>query len=244
MPITFQYCPTPKPAARPAALLARVPLTAIATAALLAAPGGLARAQMVGTPVLQNAFTNRGVTVAANYGSASGSRSYGAAAAWAPASGRVVLSLGGGVFDPSDAGLKSRTTYGARAAFAVKEFASGAVGVGAFAGVGGAGAPKNDELGVGNILTVPAGLTIGYRHALGATRAISVYAAPFYSWARATVGGQSESEGKLRVSAGLDVALIPKVGLTLGVESGAKATEGKPGATSSLFGAGLSYAFR
>jgi hypothetical protein len=244
MHTTVHHRPTPKAAAAArSAARARLPLAAIATAALLAAPGA-ARAQMLGTPVLQNAFANRGVTVAANYGSASGSRSYGAAAAWAPASGRVVLSLGGGVFDPSDAGLKSRTTYGVRAAFAVKEFASGAVGVGAFAGVGGAGAPKNDELGVGSILTVPAGITLGYRHALGATRAFSVYASPFYSWARATVAGQSESAGRLRVSGGLDVALIPKVGLTLGVESGAKAAEGKPGATSSLVGVGLSYAFR
>ncbi|HET7457125.1 MAG TPA: hypothetical protein VFJ74_05700 [Gemmatimonadaceae bacterium] len=219
-------------------------LAALAVLLPLAAAAVPLHAQMLGTPVLQNAFANKGVTVAADYGSGGGARSYGAAAAWAPASGRVILSLGGGVLDPSDAGVKSRTTYGVRAAFAVKELMDGAAGIGVFAGVGGGGAPKNDSLGVGSLLTVPAGITVGYRHALGATRAISVYASPFYSWAKATVAGQSASAGRIRVSGGLDVALVPKVGLTLGFESGAKAAAGKPGPTSSLFGVGLSYAFR
>lgn len=220
---------------------------ALAAFPLLVVAPSAARAQMVGTPVLQNAFANRGVTVAVNYGSASGSRSYGAAGAWAPGGGRIVLSLGGGLLDPTEAGIKSRTTYGARVAFAVKELMDGAAGLGAFAGVGGLSAAKSDAAAAGDagsLLTVPVGVTLGYRHALGATRAISAYAAPFYSWTRASAAGQSESAGRIRVSAGLDVALVPKVGLTLGVESGAKAAAGKPGATSSLFGVGLSYAFR
>jgi hypothetical protein len=216
----------------------------VATAAAELLAPRAAAAQMLGAPVLQNAFANRGITVAANFGSGGGARSYGAAAAWAPASGRIVLSAGAGVFDPSDAGVKSRTTYGTRAAFAVKEFMQGAVGVGAFAGVGGAATPKNDTAGIGSILTVPAGVTLGYRRALGATRAVSVYGAPFYSWTQARALGQTESAGRFRVSFGVDAALIPKVGLTLGVETGAKAAEGKPGARASLFGAGLSYAFR
>jgi hypothetical protein len=232
--------------ARPFAHTARRPVTVGAAAAALlwlagATPAG---AQMLGAPVLQNAFANRGVTVAANFGSGGGARSYGGAAAWAPASGRLVVSGGLGVLDPNDAGVKSRTTYGARAAFAVKELMNGSIGIGAFAGVGGAVAPKNDAAGVGSVLTVPAGVTLGYRRAIGATRAISAYASPFYSWARARALGETVSAGRVRVSAGLDAALIPKVGLTIGVETGAKAAEGKPGPRASLFGVGLSYAFR
>lgn len=222
-------------------------LGAAAAAMALAAGAALphhARAQMLGAPVLQNAFANPGVTIAANYGSGSSVRSYGAAAAWAPASGRIILSLGGGVLDPTPAGVKSRTTYGARVAVAVKELLDGGVGLGAFAGVGGAPAPKNDASGEGSALTLPVGLTVGYRRAIGTTRGISVYGAPFYSWARASALGETRSAGRVRFSAGLDAALIPKVGLTLGVETGAKAGDGDPGPRSSLFGVGLSYAFR
>jgi hypothetical protein len=242
--MTISHARAPRPRRRRRRVTS-LTATALAFGATVAAVAPrTAGAQMLGAPVLQNAFANRGLTAAADFGSGGGARSYGLAAAWAPASGRIVLSAGAGVFDPNAAGAKSRTTYGVRAAFAVKELMSGAVGVGAFAGFGGAAAPKNDATGVGSITTLPVGVTLGYRRAIGATRAISVYGAPFYSWARTRALGQTASAGRFRVSFGLDAALIPKVGLTLGVETGAKAAADEPGARASLFGAGLSYAFR
>ena len=38
--------------------------------------------------------------------------------------------------------------------------------------------------------------------------------------------------------------LTPRIGVTIGAETGAEAKAGKPGPRSSVFGAGLSYAFK
>jgi hypothetical protein len=118
-------------------------------------------------------------------------------------------------------------------------------------GVGGASLDVGDAAGTAadstddklKLLHVPVGVAVGYRRALGATRGISVYAAPIYSWNRSTLGDSSTSRGVLRVSVGLDVALIRSVGLTLGYETGASAEDAEPGPRSGVFGAGLSYAF-
>lgn len=53
-----------------------------------------ADAQMLGVPVLQNGFSNPGITVAVNYGTADSIRGYGVAAAWAPPSGLFQVSGG------------------------------------------------------------------------------------------------------------------------------------------------------
>jgi hypothetical protein len=93
---------------------------------------------------------------------------------------------------------------------------------------------------------LPAGIAAGYRRALGETRAISVYGSSFYGWTRLTsdVGGAEKvSKGLIRFSGGLDVALTPGFGVTIGYEAGATADADEPGPTGSVFGIGLSYAF-
>ena len=211
-------------------------LVALAT---LAGPGS-APAQMLGVPVLQNGFTNPGITVAVNYGTADGVRGYGIAAAWAPPSGLFQVSGGVGGYDPDQG--KTWASYGGRFAVPLTRFTgNGSFGVAPFAGIGAA----NRE-GV-SILHVPVGVAAGYRRALGATRAISAYGSSFYGWTRATSDADtdaSEQKGLIRFSIGLDVTVIPSLGLTLGYELGAKAAGDEPGPGSSIFGIGLSYAFR
>jgi hypothetical protein len=203
--------------------------------AALAALAPVADAQMPGVPVLQNAFANAGTTVAANYGHVTGANAYAAAVAWAPGSARFVVSAGGGVYDPSDG--DTRPAYGARLAFPVAQFtASRSLGVAVFAGGGAA-----THSGV-TLAQFPVGAALGFRHALGATRTISAYAAPFYLFARTTGNGSTDQSSVFRVSAGLDVTLLPTVGATIGYESGS--TGGRVAPASGIFGVGLSYLFR
>ncbi|MGH7620744.1 MAG: hypothetical protein ACREMU_00225, partial [Gemmatimonadaceae bacterium] len=54
----------------------------------------VSRAQMLGAPVLQSAFTNRGITVGADFGAGDGARTYGGAIAWSPRSMKYQLSAG------------------------------------------------------------------------------------------------------------------------------------------------------
>ncbi len=226
---------------------------------VLAAPGALA--QMLGVPVLQNAFANPGITVAGNFGTQDGARGYGAAAAWAPGSGRFQLSVGGGVLDAEAAGGsvipggstsddRTRTfTWGARASFSFLERASGSIGVGAFAGAGGLSRDRVTQL------RVPLGASLGWRRAIGETRAISVYVAPFYllSETRLDLGGidcdvvacpdETDRAGSFRVSGGVDFALARAIGITVGYEDGQRADDAEPGPSSGVFGVALSYAF-
>lgn len=223
--------------------------TAVAMALMVASS---AAAQMLGVPVLQNAFANPGITVAGNFGTQEDARGYGGAAAWAPGSGRFQLSAGAGVFDaetsPDD---RTRTfTWGVRGSFSFLEMAGGAVGLGAFAG---AGALSRDRV---TEIRAPIGASIGWRRALGATRAISVYLAPFYSYSErrfdrggldcdvVTCPDESERSGALRVSAGVDVAVARSIGVTVGYEDGQRADGSDPGPRSGIFGVGISYAFR
>jgi hypothetical protein len=178
----------------------RFPL-ALAAALTIGAALPTAGAQMLGTPVLQNAFSNPGFTIAANYGTGGDASAYGGAVAWAPR--RAVVQLSGG-----------------------------AVGVG---GLSASGATT---------LRVPAGVSIGYRRALGRDRGVSGYVAPFYSWSRLKADGATDSAGRFRISFGVDVAVLPALGLTVGYETGSEARAGEPGPTGGLFGIGLSYALR
>jgi len=83
----------------------------------------------------------------------------------------------------------------------------------------------------------------GYRRALGSSgRAISGYVSPFYSWGRVRENGQTSTHGLFRVSIGVDAAVLPQVGVTVGYETGAKAGVGEAGATGGIFGLGVSYA--
>jgi hypothetical protein len=206
---------------------------AIATAAAAARPS---QAQMLGTPVLQNAFLNPGFTIAANFGTGSDANAYGGAVAWAPRAGRVQLSGGAALFDP-DVG-SSRVTWGVRAMAPIPKISRPAVGVAAFAGIGGLSANG------ATTLRVPLGVSVGYRRALRRARGISGYVAPFYSWSHLKAAGATNSAGLFRVSFGVDVAILPILGATVGYETGGKASAGEPGPTGGLFGIGLSYALR
>jgi hypothetical protein len=203
--------------------------------AMLAA--GKLTAQLPGVPVLQNAFANPGITIAVNYGHSESAHAYAGAVAWAPASARFQLTAGFGTMDPQ--GAPRAHGWGARASVPITQtMMAGKLGIGAFAGVGGA---SQDE---GNLLHVPAGASVSFRTRMGERRGISLYAAPFYSWTRATVEDESVSKGLLRASFGVDVAVVPSLGLTVGYELGQNADAGEPGATGGTFGVGVSYALR
>jgi hypothetical protein len=206
---------------------------------LALAKAGTLSAQMLGVPVLQNGFSNPGITVAINYGTAEGARGYGLAAAWAPASGRFQVSGGIGGYDPDED--DRWISYGGRVAVPLTGLTgTGSFGVAPFAGAGAA-----SREGV-NLLHVPAGVAGGYRRALGSTRAISVYGSSFYDWTRLTSDDTempSASSGVIRFSIGLDVALTQSFGATVGYETGGKADDDEPGPTGSMFGIGLSYVF-
>ena len=212
---------------------------AAASVVLAVLPQGVS-AQMLGVPVLQNGFSNPGITVAVNYGSADSVRGYGLAGAWAPASGVFQVSGGVGQFD-ADAG-KAWVTYGGRFAMPLTRFTgTGSFGVAPFAGIGAA----NRE-GM-SIMHIPVGIAAGYRRALGATRAISAYGSSFYGFTRVTSDSEadlSDKKGLVRFSLGLDVTVVSSLGLTLGYELGATADDDEPGPGGSIFGIGLSYALR
>jgi hypothetical protein len=193
-------------------------------------------AQVPATPVLQNAFASPGLAVAANFGSGAGQSFYGAAAAWGLGSGKLQLSGAAGAARSNGA---TRGAYGGRIAASVWSSSGGALGVGAFAGAG--GAPRTQVAGVVTnpaVMTVPAGVTLGYRHALGTSRGVSAYVSPFYRWMR-TDSGTVASSGSMRVSLGLDFALSQSFGATLGVELGQN-SKGSTGNSGTL-GAAISF---
>ena len=208
---------------------------AVLAAALLARPIP-ALAQIPSVPVLQNAFTNPGVTVAANFGTADNIRNYGAAAAWAPASGRLQVSAGAGIVDPDEG--DTATGLGARIAVPVRTFRDETLGVGLF---GGAGFAKSEVWE----FRFPIGASAAYRRALGTTRAISVHASPFVLVSTCDCDALNVSGSALfRISFGVDVIVMPGLGLTLGYEAGANAKDADAGPRSGVFGIGVSYAFR
>ena len=212
-------------------MLVRLFTAAIATAATAA----IATAQVPGAPVLQNAFANPGIAIAANFGGGSGQSFYGAAAAWGLWNGRFQVSGAAGV---GRANGSTRGAYGGRAAMSLWSTSSGALGLGAFAGFGGAPSTKADGV-VNNpaVMNVPAGVTVGYRHSLG-SHGLSAYASPFYRWTHADFGPTTTSTGSMRVAAGVDFGLSASLGLTVGGEFGGNTADGK---SSGLFGAAVSF---
>jgi hypothetical protein len=194
-------------------------------------------AQLPGVPVLQNAFANPGLTIGINYAKGDESKAYAGAISWAPASARFQVTGGFGAFEPD--GADRANAWGARASVPITQtMMAGKLGIGAFAGVGGA-----SQDGV-SLLHVPAGASISWRTRLGERRGISLYAAPFYSWTRVKADEESQNKGLLRASLGVDVAVVPSLGVTLGYELGQKAGEDEPGATGGTFGVGVSFALR
>lgn len=196
-----------------------------------------AAAQLPGVPVLQSAFSNPGLTIALDYGRSDDQQAYAGALAWAPSNTRFQLTAGFGWVDPQPGDRAS--AWGARASVPITQaLMQGKVGFGAFAGVGGA---SRDDV---SQLHVPAGASVAFRTRLGERRGVSFYAAPFYSWTRAKVGDESESKGLVRASFGVDVAVMPSLGVTIGYELGQTADGVEPGATGGIFGVGISYALR
>ncbi len=205
-----------------------------AVAALSFASVRSARAQMLGAPVLQNAFANRGFTVGADFGTGDDLTSYGAAAAWSPASEKYQFSVGVAYLNPKNG--SGTATYGARLMVPVLDHGS-PFGVAPFVGMGGA-----NFNGV-NDWQIPLGLTAAYRRAVGGSgRGVSAYVSPFFTWARIREHQQTVTHGLFRVSIGVDAAVLPQVGVTVGYETGQKATDAQPGARGGIFGVGVSYA--
>jgi hypothetical protein len=196
-----------------------------------------APAQMPGQPVIQNAFTNPGWAFGVNYGDSDEALGYGGAVAWGNSSAKLGLSLGAGLWDP-EAG-ENVFAWGARAMWSPLRFAEQRLGAAVFAGIGGA---RQDEL---DLIEAPIGASIGFRAAIGETRGVSVYAAPFFRLSRADLGGgEGETTVLFRGSIGVDAALLPRLGVTAGYEFGSTADAGEPGPGGGIFGLGISYVLR
>ncbi len=206
-------------------------------AAVLSVGWHTALGQLPGVPVLQNAFANAGLTIGVNYGRSDESQAYAGAVSWAPTSARFQVTGGFGALDPKPG--DRRAAWGARASVPITQtMMAGKLGIGAFAGVGGA------SQGDTSMLHVPAGASISFRTRLGERRGISFYAAPFYSWTRVRIDDDSETKGLVRASFGVDVAVVPALGITVGYELGQTADSEEPGATGGTLGVGVSYALR
>jgi hypothetical protein len=198
------------------------------------APITAARGQMLGAPVLQNAFANGGFTVGADFGSGNDLTTYGVALAWSPLTAKYQVSGGIAYLDPKNG--SGTATYGVRLMAPVLK-RSLAYGVAPFVGMGGATQSGVTEW------QIPLGISAGYRRALGTSgRAVSAYLSPFYSWARVRENGETSTHGLFRVSIGVDATVLPQVGVTVGYETGQKAGIGEAGATGGIFGLGVSYA--
>lgn len=208
---------------------------------LVALLPAVAGAQMPGLPVLQNAWANPGFTVAANGATGKAEKALAAAVSWAPRSARFQVSGGVGIRD-ADLGGRGGT-YGARISVPAFSFANGSLGIAGFVGIGAAQVPDarilpTDEPG-GSVAHVPAGVAIGYRRAFSFIRGASVYAAPFYSYNRLSVGDSTVSRGAFRYSFGVDVGVTNRLGVTGGAEFGGSSDSG-PGPRGASFGLGVS----
>ena len=206
--------------------------------AFVAATLGAARecsAQMPATPVLQNAWANAGITIAADYGKATSASAFAGALAWAPTQSRFQLSAGAGVVRVDSGG--SQGAYGARLSIPLLSFASGNLGTAIFGGVG-----VTSKTGV-TMSSFPVGVALGFRHALGTKRGISAYVSPFFLISRSKGDSLVSATGRaVRGSVGIDVTVAPQIGLTVGYEMGADAKQGEPGPHGGVFGVGISYA--
>lgn len=207
-------------------------LRLVLVAALIAANG--AGAQIPGAPVLQNAFANQGLAFAANFGSGGDQSLFAVAAGWGLGSGRILVSGAAGAQRINET---TRGAYGARASATVWTSGGGSLGVGAFAGIG--GAPRTRAEGVTTnaaLMTIPAGVTAAWRRPMGTSRGFSAYVSPLYRWSRVTTDDAgSASEGNVRFAGGVDFSFNPSLGVTLGGELGS----GDTGAT--LLGLAISW---
>lgn len=202
-------------------------------------------AQLPNAPVLQNAWATPGIVAAANVGGSSDGSVYAGAVSWAPGTGRFQLSAGLGA--ASRKGFSSRTAYGVRVA--VPFAGSSTFGFAAFAGIGGttgSGVAVEDTLGIPLAADsipwtteIPIGVAIGWRHAIGASHGLSVYATPTFI----TYSGGSHNGNVFRAAIGADVGITSSIGATAGIDFGGTKPRGFGGPSSTQFGVGVSYAF-
>jgi len=191
-------------------------------------------AQMPGTPVLQNAFANPGITAALNAASLGGASSYAAAAAWAPATARFQIS--GGIGLQTRTGTSTHTVYGARLNVPIVG-AKGSLGVSVFAGYGGLTGGSIDSTMIKS--PVPVGATLSYRLGLGTGHGLSIYGSPI--WESIGRGGGASTTSVFRGALGLDVGITSALGATIGVEHGQSGAAGSGKPSRTAFGAAVSY---
>ena len=189
---------------------------------------------MPGTPLLQNAFANPGITAAVNVASLGGVSSYAVAGAWAP-SARFQFS--GGIGAQTRTGSPTRTAYGFRFNIPLLGESSsfGASLFGGYGGVSGGGMDSSTTRAL-----FPIGATLGYRLAFGGSHGLSMYASPLYE--SVGRGGGAGNVSVFRGAVGVDIGITSSLGATLGLEFGSNesADSGKPSGTA--FGAALAYA--
>ena len=211
-------------------------MSAIAGMASLALSASV-RAQMPAAPILQDAWATAGLVGAVDLGGGSGGSVYAGALSWTPGSGRFELS--GGLGFESRTGLGSRTVYGLRAAIPFGG-ASSTFGFAAFAGVGGGSGRRSTSADSAvNTAEIPVGAAIGWRHALGATHGLSVFASPAFVF----FTGGAKSGGLFRTGLGADYGITPSLGVTVGLDLGGSRARAVGGPSGVLYGLGLSYAF-
>jgi hypothetical protein len=227
-----------------------------AVAALAGAAPAAVGAQMLGLPVLQNGFAPAGLAAGVNVGGGGGQQTYGVAASWRPQRGRFGVVIGAGALDQNSS---TYATLGARLLRTYALGTSGSLSAAPFVGLGGVrrddvrldvetpgdtvtGTPGTDTRLTYSIFNIPVGVGVGYRRVV-AGRAASVFATPTYQFWRSSVkGGDSRNTGYVRLALGADVAVTPRIGLTVGFETGSTASDDL-GPQSSLLGAGASIAF-
>src|SRR5207244_2212868 len=78
----------------------------------------------------------------------------------------------------------TRGAYGARLSASIWSSSSGGLAVAAFGGVGGAPSTRTANV-VTNpaVMSIPAGISLGYRHARGTTRGVAPHAGTLRLWA-------------------------------------------------------------
>ena len=208
---------------------------ALGMAVLAAATAGSAAvAQTPGLPTLQNAFTNPGIAVAANYGVGGGQSFFGAAGGWG-FGGRFGVSGAAGIQRSNDA---SRGAYGARATVNAWTNRSGSLGLGAFVGIGGSPRTRDDDVTTNPaVVNIPVGASVGYQWPIGETRGISIYGSPMYRWTRTEADDVTTTIGAFAGGVGIDFAVTRSFGLTVGGEF----ASGSDDATTTAFGIAVSF---
>jgi hypothetical protein len=194
-------------------------------------------AQAPGLPVLQSAFYVRGFAIGADAAGGNGTRTGAAALSYSPLTGTLIVV--GGIGSVHAAGI-SETTTGFRVAYRFRTFgADRQIGAALFLGAGGAGTKKTTR-----VRSTPIGLSFAYRRALGETRALALYAAPYYDATRVTPPtGVAKTTSRFRAGLGADVAVTSSIGAGIGLDIGAAAPTNAPLLATTLFGGGLSYHF-